>query len=169
TEVGRVGTLLCGENTNTLARFALLAQGEEIHVANFPAFPFTHWYEEVEAIRIRCKAHAFEGKLFVVAASGAMDPELVSAIKPNSPEKLAGKNFALSGTFGPDGLPVGDHIIDAPGIALAEIDLDARISAKIMHDITGHYNQFHVLSLNVNRDPALPLRSNLQSLTAKSS
>jgi len=33
-DIGRLGTLACGENSNTLARYALLAQGEQIHVAN---------------------------------------------------------------------------------------------------------------------------------------
>ena len=73
TDYGRIGTLLCGENTNTLARFALLAQGEQIHIADFPAFPFTNWYEEAEAIRIRVQAHAFEGKIFVIASTGYME------------------------------------------------------------------------------------------------
>jgi nitrilase len=41
TEIGNIGTLICGENTNTLARFALLAQGEQIHIATYPpAWPF---------------------------------------------------------------------------------------------------------------------------------
>lgn len=41
TDIGRIGTLICGENTNTLARFALLAQGEQVHIATYPpAWPF---------------------------------------------------------------------------------------------------------------------------------
>src|SRR6218665_3594602 len=39
TEVGPVGTLACGENTNTLARFTLLSQGELIHIANYISLP----------------------------------------------------------------------------------------------------------------------------------
>src|SRR3546814_8933902 len=39
TPVGPLGTLACGENTNTLARFALLSQGELVHVANYIALP----------------------------------------------------------------------------------------------------------------------------------
>ena len=35
TEIGPIGTLACGENTNTLARFTLLSQGELIHIANY--------------------------------------------------------------------------------------------------------------------------------------
>jgi len=41
TELGRIGTLICGENTNTLARYALLAQGEQVHLSTYPpAWPF---------------------------------------------------------------------------------------------------------------------------------
>lgn len=40
TKFGPLGMLACGENTNTLARYTLLAQGELIHIANYIAFPF---------------------------------------------------------------------------------------------------------------------------------
>jgi len=159
TDFGRIGTLLCGENTNTLARFALLAQGEQIHVANFPAFPFTEWYEEVEAIRIRCQAHAFEGKIFVIASTSLMDPESLDSLC-NSPEKrklMSGQRFALSAVFGPDGRIIGEPLIDEEGIVYADLDLNDLITPKLMHDITGHYNQFSVLSLNLNRTPHKPL------------
>jgi hypothetical protein len=33
TTVGRVGMLICGENTNPLARYALMAQGEQVHIS----------------------------------------------------------------------------------------------------------------------------------------
>ncbi|BAL11490.1 hypothetical protein BJ6T_62410 [Bradyrhizobium japonicum USDA 6] len=39
TEIGRLGGLACGENTNTLARFALLGQGELVHVASYISLP----------------------------------------------------------------------------------------------------------------------------------
>ena len=39
TDIGKLGMLNCGENTNTLARFALIAQGEQVHVANYPGQP----------------------------------------------------------------------------------------------------------------------------------
>jgi aliphatic nitrilase len=34
TEIGKLGMLICGENTNPLARYALIAQGEQIHVSS---------------------------------------------------------------------------------------------------------------------------------------
>ncbi len=159
TACGRIGTLICGENTNTLARFALLAQGEQIHVANFPAFPFTDWYEEAEAIRIRCQAHALEGKVFVIASTGLMDPAAIEMLcdTPAKRERMAGRNFALTAVYGPDGQAVGGPLIDEEGIVYATVDLDDLIAPKLMHDITGHYNQFGVLSLRLNRTPQAPL------------
>jgi nitrilase len=42
TDLGRIGSLICGENTNTLARFALLAQGEQVTSPPIPPpGPFT--------------------------------------------------------------------------------------------------------------------------------
>ncbi len=159
TDCGRIGTLLCGENTNTLARFSLLAQGEQIHVANFPAFPFTNWYEESEAIRIRVQAHAFEGKIFVIASTGYMDEQTLEMVA-RTPEKkklMAGKNYALSAIYGPDGSCIGGPLIDEEGIVYADIDLDDLIIPKMMQDITGHYNQFNVFSLILNKEPHKPL------------
>src|SRR5262249_58179857 len=36
TELGRIGMLICGENTNPLARFALMAEGEQGHISSYP-------------------------------------------------------------------------------------------------------------------------------------
>lgn len=33
----KVGALICGENTNPLARYALMAQGEQVHISTWPA------------------------------------------------------------------------------------------------------------------------------------
>ncbi|KAH9864071.1 hypothetical protein J1614_010004 [Plenodomus biglobosus] len=37
TKFGRIGTLICGENTNALARYALIAQAEQVHISTWPA------------------------------------------------------------------------------------------------------------------------------------
>lgn len=37
TRFGKIGGLICGENTNPLARYALMAQGEQIHISTWPA------------------------------------------------------------------------------------------------------------------------------------
>ncbi|MGB7256789.1 MAG: carbon-nitrogen hydrolase family protein [Pseudolabrys sp.] len=159
TKFGPLGVLACGENTNTLARYTLLAQGELIHVANYIAFPFIANYDMPEAIRIRAGAHSFEGKIFTIVACSAMSPELVATLKPTPQQEkmLTGTPNAFSGIYGPDGRLVGDPIIDHEGIVYAEIDLSRCIEPKQYHDILGHYNRFDIFKLEVNRTPLEPI------------
>lgn len=160
TELGRIGMLACGENTNTLARFALLAQGELIHVANYIGFPFVKNYDMPGAIQIRAGAHSFEGKLFTIVSCSAMSPEIVDmlAIDETTREMLSGTPAAFTGIYGPDGRLTSDALIDEEGIVYAEIDLDRCIEPKQYHDIIGHYNRFDIFELNVNRAPQSAVR-----------
>jgi hypothetical protein len=36
TEIGRIGMLICGENANPRARYALMADGEQVHICSYP-------------------------------------------------------------------------------------------------------------------------------------
>lgn len=159
TDVGRIGTLACGENTNTLARFALLAQGEQIHIANYPGFPFTSRYSMTEAIRIRAASHAFEGKVFVIVSSSVVTEEIVADTCTTDAQRqqMRERPASISVIFGPDGQPVCEPLIDAEGIVYAEIDLEREIELKQFHDIVGHYNRFDVFSLRLNRRQIRPL------------
>jgi predicted amidohydrolase len=159
TEVGRLGTLACGENTNTLARFALLALGEQVHVANYPAFPFNGDYDMQSAIRLRAGAHSFEGKLFTVVASSVLTDEIVEQLADTEARRklLDQHPNALSAVFGPDGQVMAGPLIDEEGILYADLDLDSCIELKQMHDIVGHYNRFDVFELRVHRRPLAPV------------
>lgn len=160
TKFGSLGVLACGENTNTLARYTLLAQGELIHVANYIAFPFVSNYDMPEAIRIRAGAHSFEGKIFTIVACSAMSPSLVATLNPTPAQEklLTGTPNAFSGIYGPDGRLVGEPIIDQEGIVYADIDVSRCIEPKQYHDILGHYNRFDIFTLEVNRTPLEPIR-----------
>jgi aliphatic nitrilase len=156
TSIGRLGGLACGENTNTLARFALLAQGENIHTANYISLPTAPAdYDMVEAIKVRAAAHSFEGKVFTVVACSAITPEIVDAVAHDDESRamLERKHSAFSGIFGPDGRLISEPLIDDEGIVYADIDLNKCIQPKQMHDIIGHYNRFDVFQLHVNRAP----------------
>src|SRR4029453_11483953 len=81
TEVGPLGSLACGENTNTLARFSLLAQGELVHVASYIALPVAPAdYDMAEAIKVRAAAHCFEGKVYTIVSCSTVSPEIVDAM-----------------------------------------------------------------------------------------
>ncbi len=160
TPYGPLGTLACGENTNTLARFALLSQGEVIHIANYIAFPFTANYDMPEAIKIRAGAHSFEGKVFTIVACSAMSKEIVDMLCTTEEQRrlMAGRPNAFSGIFGPDGRLIGEALIDEEGIVVADIDAEWCIEPKQYQDIIGHYNRFDVFDLRVNRRTLTPAR-----------
>lgn len=157
TEIGPIGTLACGENTNTLARFALLTQGELIHIANYISLPVAPPdYDMAEAIKIRAAAHSFEGKLFTIVSCSTITKEIIDIMRedvPNAEELLTRKNSAFSGIIGPNGAVIGEPLIDEEGIVYADIDLSKCIQPKQMHDILGHYNRFDIFDLRVNTAP----------------
>lgn len=161
TGVGRLGTLCCGENTNPLARFALIAQGEQVHVANYPARPAGDSYDLRRAIEIRSAAHAFEGKCFVVVAGSVISDEMRRMLG-DTPEKrrlLGERSTTFTGILGPEGdVVAGPAPGDAETIVYGQIELERIIRAKLVHDIAGNYNRFDVLSLTVNRSPLTALR-----------
>lgn len=160
TVVGPLGTLACGENTNTLARFALLSEGELVHVANYIALPVAPAdYDMAQAIRIRAAAHSFEGKLFTIVACSALSEAIITAMSADRPanrELLERKRSAFSGIIDPNGNVIGDPLIDDEGIVYADIDLARCVAPKQMHDITGGYNRFDVFNLQVDRTPRVP-------------
>jgi nitrilase len=157
TEIGPIGTLACGENTNTLARFTLLSQGELIHIANYISLPVAPPdYDMAEAIKIRAAAHSFEGKLFTIVSCSTISQEIMDRLKsdvPNVEELLSRKSSAFSGFIGPNGAVIGEPLIDDEGIIYADIDLAKCIQPKQMHDILGHYNRFDIFDLRVNVAP----------------
>ena len=160
TPVGPLGTLACGENTNTLARFALLSEGELVHVANYISLPVAPAdYDMAQAIRIRAAAHSFEGKLFTIVACSAVSEEIIEAMSADRPENrelLSRKSSAFSGIIDPAGNVIGDPLIDEEGIVYADIDLNKCVAPKQMHDIIGGYNRFDIFDLKVDRSPREP-------------
>jgi len=155
TAIGPIGMLACGENTNTLARFALLSQGELVHIASYISLPVAPPdYDMAEAIKLRAIAHSFEGKVFTIVSCSTISQEIVDTITASFPEAralLERRSSAFSGVIGPDGRLVGSPLIDGEGVVYADIDLSRCIQPRQMHDITGNYNRFDVFDLRVDR------------------
>lgn len=161
TLVGKLGTLACGENTNTLARFALLSQGEMVHIANYISLPVAPAdYDMAEAIKLRASAHSFEGKLFSIVSCSTISEEIMAALEEDVPdirERLSRKKSAFTGFIGPTGTVIGEPLIDTEGIVYADIDLNKCIQPKQMHDIVGSYNRFDIFSFKVNTKKQSPI------------
>jgi aliphatic nitrilase len=157
TPFGALGTLNCGENLNTLARYALLAQGERIHVANFPSAAVAGARHSREELFLHVAPHAYEGKVFSICSSEYGTPEVAAELGLPF-DVLEGTYNAISGVIGPNGEWVAPPLVDEPGIAYADCSLDAILHGRLFHDITGHYNRFDVLRLELDPGARGPLR-----------
>ncbi|MBB2960884.1 carbon-nitrogen hydrolase family protein [Methylobacterium sp. R2-1] len=166
TEIGRVGMLICGENTNPLARYALMAQGEQVHISTYPpAWPTrppgeSAAYDLKRAIEIRAGGHAFEAKAFNIVCSAVLD----GAAK----EILCGGEASLADIVErtPAGVsmvldPTGSHVVEPhqgdEGILYADIDVATCVEPKQFHDVVGYYNRFDIFHLSVDRTPREPV------------
>ncbi len=158
TDIGNLGTLCCGENSNTLARYALLAMGEQIHVANYPSIGLGSKLGQNTWIQYRAGAHSLEGKLFTVVSTSSINREMVEMLGVTE-EKRSFMTAAnpFSAIYGPNA-EVLASIEGEDGIIYADIDIELEIARKQWHDIIGHYNRFDVLSLNLNTDADEPIR-----------
>jgi aliphatic nitrilase len=166
TELGRIGMLICGENTNPLARFALMAEGEQVHIASYPPVWPTRPpegpgnYDLAQAIRIRAGAHAFEAKVFNLVASSCVDQTLRHAIEAalgREPLRILEQSpRGMSVVLAPTGTPLGEPLCRDEGILYADIDLAQSVEPKQFHDVVGSYNRFDIFALSVNRSPRRP-------------
>lgn len=166
TDIGRIGVLICGENTNTLARYALLAQGEQLHISTYPpAWPFRRLgeganYNLTRAIELRAAAHAFEGKLFNVVSSGVLTDEAIETvgrIDESAAKTLEAAPPAVSMVVDPSGEVCAGPLVGEQGIVVAEIDLTDSIAAKEIHDLTGSYQRFDLFRFEVDQRRQLPI------------
>ena len=72
-KVGRIGQLACWEHYNPLARYAMMADGEQIHSAMYPGSIFGRLFAEQTEINIR--QHALESACFVVCATAWLNAD----------------------------------------------------------------------------------------------
>lgn len=164
TEIGRIGALICGENTNTLARYSLVAQGEQIHISTYPpCWPIIRTskhgggYNIAEINKTRAASHAFEGKLFNIVSSGVLDEDAINQMSQGDSEIrsfLENVSKPSSMIVGPDGEFVVEPIVGDEGIIIADLDIGIQIPLKGVHDIVGSYQRFDIFQLSVNQTPS---------------
>jgi nitrilase len=161
TALGRIGMLICGENGNPLARYTLMAQGEQLHIANYPSlWPNGGSYSLPDAIRIRAAAHCVEAKVFTMVSSSFLTDdvkELIAGGDSKVREILDGCPRTESLIIGPNGEQKGKVLRDEEGIVYADIDLADCVVPKQFHDVVGYYNRFDIFKLTVDRSPNNPV------------
>jgi nitrilase len=153
TPVGRIGALLCWENYMPLARFALYAQGIDIHIA--PTYDSGEgWIGTLQHI-------AREGGCWVIGAGVALRSRDIPADFPDRdrlyPPEEDWINPGDSVVIAPGGEKVAGPLHEQQGILYAEVDPARAASARRTFDVAGHYARPDLFTLHVNRRRQSPI------------
>jgi nitrilase len=142
-----VGGLNCWENWMPLARTALYAQGEDLHVAIWPGND--HNTRDITPFIAK------ESRSYVMSVCGIMRPADIAQPLTELAE-LAQSDEAYFANGGsclakPDGSWAIEPQIGNEGLFVTEIDHQLVREERHNFDATGHYSRPDVLQLNVNR------------------
>jgi len=144
---GRVGGLICWENYMPLARYALAAWGEQIHVA--PTWDRGEpWTSSMRHI-------AKEGRCFVISCCQVVHSSDIPDDWSFKSRYLEGVgewiNPGLSLIADPDGKLIAGPLDQEEGILYADIRPAQLIGPRWQLDIAGHYARPDVFELRVHR------------------
>lgn len=149
----RVGGLICWENLMPLARQALYARGEQVHLAPTADTGAT-WQASLRHI-------AYEGRVFVVSCCQVLhrtafpdDPALAGF--PSDAGWLMTGGTAIVTPAGACEYLAGP-VYDAETVLYADLDLASVVEAKHSFDVAGHYARPDIFELRVNRKPHAPV------------
>lgn len=156
TAVGKVGALACWEHYNPLARYALMAQHEQIHCAQFPGSLVGQIF--TEQIEVTIRHHALESGCFVVNSTGWLSPEQVQQITPDDKLQKVLSGGCYTAIVSPEGTLLCEPIIEGEGMAIADLDFSLITKRKRMMDSVGHYARPDLLHLTLNDAPGLVMQ-----------
>ncbi len=150
TAVGKLGCLACWEHYNPLARFALMAQHEQIHCAQFPGSLVGQIF--TDQIEVTIRHHALESGCFVVNATSWLSPEQVAQITANETLQRTLTGGCNTAIIGPEGNHLCQAITEGEGMAIADLDFSLITKRKRMMDAVGHYARPDLLQLRLDPD-----------------
>ena len=153
-EFGPLSGLICGENSNPLAVFALTAEGTRIHVMSWPNHFPTSGDPMRNRVAVDSQAFAQMSKAFVVSACGTVDQATIARLElsPDA-ERFVRNPDSCGGSciVGPNSRILAGPMGAEEGILYAECDLELGVLTKLRHDFAGHYNRPDIFQLHVNR------------------
>jgi len=148
TPAGRIGGLICWENWMPLARYALYARGEQIHVAATA--------DDREIFLVNARNTAVEGGVFVISVCAVMSKKAYPADFELKEDLAAAPEDLLTGgsaIIGPGGDFLAGPLWKEEGTLYADLDLGRLVEERQLLDTAGHFARPDVLSLRFDDSP----------------
>ncbi len=163
TELGKIGVNICGENGNQLGLYSMGAQGEQVHIALYPATWPTNRKNGTyyDCLRVRTCSHSFASKVFSICCSACLDEDAIQQLSCGDEETanwLRNNSYATTMITDCYGHEISETFKDnAEGLAYADIDVSKEINAKWIHDYYGAYQRFDIFQLQLNKAKQAPI------------
>ncbi len=154
TGFGPMSGLICGENSNPLAVFALTAEGTRVHVMSWPNYFPTSGDPMRIRVAVDSQAFAQISKAYVVSACGVVDDDMIGKLElsPDQEKIVRDPNYCGGSVVVAPSLRVIAGPMGAEeGILYADCDLETCVAMKLRHDFAGHYNRPDIFQLHINR------------------
>jgi nitrilase len=153
-EFGPMSGLICGENSNPLAVFALTAEGTRIHVMSWPNHFPVSGDPLKNRVAVDSQAFAQMSKAFVISACGTVDERMIEMLEPGpEAERFLRSPDCCGGSVivAPNSRILAGPMGAEEGILYADCNLELGVLMKLRHDFAGHYNRPDIFQLHINR------------------
>lgn len=154
TEVGVVGGLICGESSNPLSLFSLMAESVQVLVISWPDFPGRAMMPRAERALVAGRGASFMTKAYVLNAVGVVNDEMRALLRADDDDdKFLSDPSQTGGSsiISPDGSVLAGPADHREQLLFADLDLGRCLHEKAVHDYAGHYNRPDVFTLQVDR------------------
>jgi aliphatic nitrilase len=155
TEFGRIAGLICGESSNPLSLFTLIAEGTMILVISWPNLPGRKMLNRADRAVMAGRGCAFMSKAYILNSVGSVNDEMKAMLAYTEADKAFLADDRLSGgssIISPNGEVLAGPLGHEEGILYADLDLERSVEEKLIHDLAGHYNRPDVFCLKVNAE-----------------